>query len=105
MILSIFGVKLWSRRRRERFTLESVFPGHEWTSRGSRCAWLRPDKQKRGELWAPQERLTALTHPPPRKRRRRGQEGYIRKLRLFCVVSRIKFSAVPRVMPLASFQH
>ena len=45
-----------------------------------------------------------LTHPP-RKRRRRGQEGYIRKLRLSCVVSRIKFSAVPRVVPLASFQH
>ena len=45
-----------------------------------------------------------LTHPP-RKRRRREQEGYIRKLRLFCVVSRIKFSAVPRVVPLASYQY
>ena len=45
-----------------------------------------------------------LTHPP-RKRRRRGQKGYIRKLRLFCVVSRIKLFTVPRVMPLASFQH
>ena len=63
---------------------------------------IRPDKQKRGELWVPPKRLTTLTHL---RGGGGGQEEYIRKLRLSYVVSRIKFSAVPRVVPLASFQH
>ena len=63
---------------------------------------IRPNKQGMGELWVPPKRLTALTHS---RGGGGGKEEYIRKFGLSYVVSRIKFSAVPRVVPLASFQH
>ena len=63
---------------------------------------IRPDNRGRGVLWVPPKRFTALTHS---RGGGGGQEEYIRKLGLSYVISRIKFSAVPRVVPLASFQH
>ena len=75
----MIGVELESRWRRKRFSLESVFPGLQ---RRSRHALLRPDKQKRGELWALQERLTALTHPPPKEEEEEGARGVYKEAQI-----------------------
>ena len=83
---------------------ERVSPGKcgPRTSKEEPTCLLGPTNRGRGELWVLPKRLTALTHS---RGGGGGQEEYIRKLGLSYVVSRIKFSAVPRVMPLASFQH